>query len=65
MPCYCIKNAEYEILDDIESDSVPDEALENDCCWREICRVRGRHFSEVDDETWRSICRRRGYVKRF
>jgi len=61
--CYCETTDEYEILEDIESDSIPDSALANDCCWKGIFRVRGGNITEVDAETWRSICQRRGYAK--
>ena len=64
--CYCDSNSS-SILNDIKRDTIPNEALARDCCWREICRVRGSLFSSSDYETynelWREISAKRGYLR--
>jgi hypothetical protein len=60
--CYC-SAPDNDILEDLKTGSVPDEALVNSCCWKNICRVRGRFFGQVPDDTWTEICRRRGYIQ--
>lgn len=59
--CYC-DLPDAVILDDIVRGSIPDHAYANSCCWRRICQVRGRYYSQVDREVWVDICRTRGYV---
>jgi hypothetical protein len=59
--CYCAVSPQV-ILKDIESASVPDEALVQECCWATICRVRGWHLEAVDSEVWRDLCTKRGYL---
>lgn len=59
--CICQRDDE-EILGWIQSEALPDEALVNTCCWKRICQVRGRNFSQVDEETWSNICFKRGYL---
>ena len=61
--CYC-NLPDEEILADLKEDSIPDEALVYSCCWKNICRVRGKSFHLVPHETWTEICRRRGYIQR-
>jgi hypothetical protein len=58
---YC-EQSEDDILVDILVREIPDIALVSDCCWRKICRVRGRYFRDVPDERWTEICRKRGYA---
>lgn len=59
----CLCNwGDAEILRHIQGESLPSYALLNNCCWRRVCQVRGRNFSDVDDETWIDICTRRGYL---
>jgi hypothetical protein len=59
--CLCKVN-DRQILTWIQSQTIPEEALVEDCCWVRICQVRGR-YSGVEDETWEEICRTRGYLK--
>ena len=59
--CYC-SNSEDQILADLGEGCIPDEVLISSCCWRTICRIRGRNFSSVDPEIWRETCQRRGYI---
>jgi hypothetical protein len=61
--CYC-DTPEAAILRDIQTSSVPEEALVEAHCWRTICRVRGRNFNRVDAATWSEICSERGYLLR-
>jgi hypothetical protein len=60
--CYCNIHSNEEILEDIVDETVPDEALVNNCCWRRICRARGLQTWRVDNEKWRQLCARRGYL---
>lgn len=60
--CYC-SVAEEEVLMDLTEGTIPDEALIFSCCWRYICRVRGRFFNQVSAETWVETCQRRGYLQ--
>ncbi len=59
--CYC-NRTEDKVLEDLRRGVIPDDALVRSCCGRWVCRVRGRHFNEVDPETWREIGTKRGYV---
>lgn len=59
--CYCDKTDE-EVIEDFIFETNPDESLLEDCCWRHICAVRGRHPQEFDAPQWRELCRRRGLV---
>jgi hypothetical protein len=61
--CYC-DSTEKTIVHDLKRGSIPEEALVNSCCWKEICRIRGRNFSAIDPEKWREICTERGYLLR-
>ena len=56
--CYCDKS-EPEILGDFKRGAIPDEALLRLCCWRKICQVRGKRFSEIDEGTWSRLCDKR------
>lgn len=53
---------EDEILEQIVSNSFEAEALTYDCCWEEICRVRGRNFHAVSLSCWTELCRERAYA---
>lgn len=53
---------EDEVLDQIVDLSFDPMALTHDCCWREICRVRGRNFSSVSASVWAELCRERGHA---
>jgi hypothetical protein len=59
--CICDQR-DMEILEWIQNQTLPSEALMRSCCWRRICQVRGRHFDLVEPETWSDICRERGYL---
>lgn len=60
----CLCNwSDEEILADIVNETLPSEALVKTCCWKRVCQVRGRNFSQVDAEAWISICQRRGYLQ--
>jgi hypothetical protein len=59
--CYCAVSRQV-ILKDIESSSVPDEALVRSCCWETVCRVRAWNLEAVDSEVWRDLCAKRGYL---
>jgi hypothetical protein len=59
--CYC-DSPEDQILLDIGRGSVPEDALVRACCWREICRTRGRNFDRVDADVWRQVCAKRGFL---
>ena len=61
MTCYCDTDIS-DVIDDIVTESVPDEALVNGCCWKHICLARGLNSGQVDADTWSELCRRRGYV---
>lgn len=60
-PCYCDTSPQI-ILKDLLEGTIPDEALVRDCCWKEICRVRGSNVDAADSEQWRELCRRRGLL---
>ena len=51
-----------EIVEAINDNSIDDADLVSRDGWRIICQVRGRNFSQVDEEAWEDICKRRGYV---
>lgn len=59
--CYCDESDE-DILDDLNREDVPSEALVRECCWKRICEVRGWNINSVDPEVWRRICTERGYL---
>ena len=59
--CYCGKS-ERVILCDLKQETFPDESLVTSCCWRTICRVRGKNISQIKAETWVDVCRKRGYL---
>ena len=54
--------SEEEILADLQRCSLPPEALTRNCCWSEICRLRGLNPHIVDEQSWREICATRGYL---
>lgn len=57
----CLCNAPRAgILDALLSETLPDSALTNYCCWRTICRVRGFWMCSIDGALWERTCRRRG-----
>ena len=53
---------ETEILADLRNGTVPADALVQSCCWKEICRVRGRNLSLVRPQAWVKLCKQRGYL---
>jgi hypothetical protein len=59
--CYC-NVLESKVLHDLKRGAPPEEALVTSCCWKTICRVRGRNYNQLDAETWIDICRKRGYL---
>jgi len=59
--CYC-EQPEDNILQDLLRGSIPEDALVRTCCWKQVCRVRGRNYNSVDPETWKEICQSRGYI---
>jgi len=59
----CGHFSEEDILEDLLRCSIPPEALTRNCCWTEICRVRGLNQNLVDQESWREVCRIRGYLQ--
>jgi hypothetical protein len=59
--CYC-NAADFAILRDIDRGTIPEAALVRSCCWKRICRVRGRNFRAVRPDKWRELCAKRGYV---
>lgn len=59
--CYCDKD-EMEILEDIRNRNIPEEALVRNCCWSQVCRIRGNAPGFVSSDTWSEICRQRGYL---
>jgi hypothetical protein len=67
--CYC-DNDDEAILNDLRYQTVPDDALLRNCCWRRISQVRGRTFSgsesspswDHDGALWKELCRKRGYL---
>ena len=59
--CYYCEQDEQSILNDIQSISIPADALTEHCSWRRICQVRGRNFSAVDPAAWSQVCQKRGY----
>ena len=60
--CYC-STREHEILEDIQKEAIPEEALMNKCCWTTICRVRARNMTKVNADNWSKICQKRGYLR--
>ena len=56
--CYCEK-PDIEIGKDLKSGTVPDDALLRNCCWRKICKVRGKWFQEIGDLAWSQLCDKR------
>jgi len=56
-------SSDDEILADLQRGSFQPESLTRYCCWREICRVRGRNPKAIDEDTWREVCRTRGYLQ--
>ena len=59
--CYC-DSGEKAILTDLLRETIPDEALMQRCCWREICRVKALHSTAIADDDWSELSRRRGYL---
>lgn len=53
---------DLEIVDAINDGNIPSEELVSRDGWAEICRVRGRYFSQVDPEAWADLCSTRGYL---
>ncbi|MBN1943491.1 MAG: hypothetical protein JW849_09395 [Phycisphaerae bacterium] len=53
----------HEILDDIQHENVPDNALLDAQCWRTICDVQARYPRDVDPDIWKELCRRRGQLR--
>ena len=56
---------EEEIVDAINSEDefggdIDDDDLTDSESWRYICKVRGRHFNDVDPFCWSALCSRRG-----
>ena len=60
--CYC-ERPTYDILRDLAEESVPDEPLTENCCWSQICRVRGYYPFDVGAAYWRELCRLRGELR--
>ena len=59
--CICNEH-DRQILEWIQNQTLPSEALVRSCCWRRICQVRGYYPGEVGIETWIEVCRERGYL---
>jgi hypothetical protein len=59
---YVHSASDRDIVRAINTDSIDAEDLVSREGWRTICQVRGRNFSEVDEEAWQSLCARRGYL---
>jgi hypothetical protein len=55
---------DLDILDDIQHDEVPDEALTDAMCWQRICEVQAHHPRDVDPDVWTELCRRRGRLRK-
>jgi len=51
-----------EIVQAINSDSVPSGDLVSRDAWVRICKIRGRNLGLVDEEAWQALCARRGYL---
>ncbi len=59
--CYCNLPVE-RVRGDLERSMIPDDALTRDCCWEQICRVRGWYPKVITDDGWRELCAKRGYL---
>lgn len=59
--CYCL-TPESIILKQLQDGSLPEDALVKKCCWRTICKVRGKNLYFTDPEIWSEICHKRGYL---
>jgi hypothetical protein len=60
--CYCDMSDE-KVIEDFIFQTIPDDALRNECCWAQVCEVRGRNPLEFDAEYWTELCRHRGHVR--
>jgi hypothetical protein len=56
-------SSDQEILDNLTHSSFQPDSLTRNCCWRQICRVRGLNPQAIDQETWREVCMVRGYLQ--
>jgi hypothetical protein len=56
-------SSEDEVLTDLRNWSFTPDALTRNCCWNEICRVRGTHPGVISPDAWSEICRVRGYLQ--
>lgn len=54
--------SDRQIVAAINGDSIPSEDLVTRDGWNYICKVRGRNFSQVNEEAWQDLCARRGYL---
>ena len=59
---YCL-TPKYQVLENIQNEAIPNEALVRRCCWTTVCRVRARQMWAVDKEIWSNICAKRGYLR--
>ena len=50
----------WDILEDIQNCSVPQEVLKDKDGWKRVCQVRGRNFENVKAEVWARLCTIRG-----
>jgi hypothetical protein len=59
--CYCDLGS-LPTIEEINQNTVPDDALVCTPCWRRICSIRGLSFGAIDPEAWRELCTKRGYL---
>lgn len=55
---------DHEVLEDIQSGCVPDNALIDSLAWRHICSIQARYSREIDPDIWYELCQRRGKLRK-
>ncbi|GAA1941744.1 hypothetical protein GCM10009775_36890 [Microbacterium aoyamense] len=55
--------SDAQVVRAINNGSIPSEDLISRDGWSQICRVRGRNFRQVDEESWQDLCSQRGYLQ--
>lgn len=53
--------SDAELVQQINTGSVPSDLLLSRDGWQHICKVRGRNFRLIDEEAWQDLCAERGY----